>query len=519
MNRNMNSVGQMAKRNQIVLFEIMKQSPPVGQWMARLGALLILAALSLGCHSSPPVPQDSVAEFSAYFDQRIPRLLAKYNIPGVSMALVHNGQLVWSNAYGYADLEQQRIMRPDAICRVESISKSVTAWGVMRLVEQGRLELDAPIQNYLHSWKLPQTVFDPDKITIRRLLSGNAGLPLGAIGKVVEYSPQSPMPTLRDYLKQEVRLTRDPGSGFMYSNVGFNLLELLIEEASGCDFATYMTEELLRPLEMTRSSFAWDSSFSVAIPIGYEIDGTAVSPYVYPAKASGGLLATAADIGRFIGAAMTGSFRSDHGMLNLERICQMHEPQVVIPGLFGLVSESYGLGHFIETLSDGRKAVWHGGQGHGWMTHFHAIPERGDGIVILTNSQRSWPFMAQVLTDWSRWLGIEPVKMGRIIDATRVLWGIIGLVLLISLWLAYGLVAELRRRKLRFDPMSPTSRGTRWIQFALGMLGIGGIAWSAAQPYLFISAIFPTAAAWAGGSVVALSILLVIRSLFPRQLS
>lgn len=514
----MNIIGQMAKRNQIILFEITRQSQ-VGHWMVGLCAPLIFAAGSLGCHSSPPVPQDSVAEFSAYFDKRIPQLLEKYGIPGASIALVRNGQLVWTNAYGYADLKQQRVMRPDAICRVESISKSVTAWGVMRLVEQGRFELDAPIRYYLHSRKLPQTAFDPDKITIRRLLSGNAGLPLGAIGEVVEYPPQGPTPTLRDYLNQEVRLIREPGSGFMYSNVGFNLLELLIEEASGRDFATYMAEEVLRPLEMTRASFAWDSSFSAAIPMGYEIDGTAVSPYVYPAKASGGLLAAAEDIGRFICAEMTGSFRSDLGVLKLERIRQMHEPQVVIPGLFGLVSESYGFGHFIETLSDGRKAVWHGGQGHGWMTHFHAIPERGEGIVILTNSQRSWPFLAQVLTDWSRWLGIEPVKMGRIIYATRVLWGIIGLVLLISLWLAYRLAAELLSGKLHFHPMSPASRGTRWIQFTLGLLGIGGIAWSATQPYLFVSSIFPTAAAWAGGSVVLLSLLLVIRSLFPRQLS
>ncbi len=69
-----------------------------------------------------------------------------------------------------------------------------------------------------------------------------------------------------------------------------------------------------------------------------------------------------------------------------------------IPGLFGFAADAYGFRHFIETLPDRRRAVWHGGQGHGWMTHFHAIPESGDGIVILTNSQRSWPFMSRVPT-------------------------------------------------------------------------------------------------------------------------
>lgn len=410
-------------------------------------------------------------------------------------------------------------MTTDAVCRVESISKSVTAWGVMRLIEQGVVELDAPVQNYLHSWQMPQHEYPRQKITIRRLLSGNAGLALGSIGKAVEYPPQRPMPTLPDFLHQEVRFIREPGSGFMYSNVGFNLLELLIEEVSGRDFASYMAQEVLMPLDMRHASFAWDSSFQAAIPTGYEINGTAVPPYVYPAKASGGLFATAEDVGRFVCAEMTGRYFLDHGILRKESLYQMHRPQVAIPGLFGFVAEDYGFGHFIETLSDGRKAVWHGGQGHGWMTHFHAIPESGDGIVILTNSQRSWPFMAQVLTDWSHWLGIKPVKMGRIIYATKALWALIGFVLLILLWLIYRLAIGAFSGRRQFDPLSSESRGKRLTQFLIGSLGIAAIAWSAAQPYLFVSSIFPGVAGYAGISFLALSLLLMISSLFPKRFS
>ncbi len=125
-------------------------------------------------------------------------------------------------------------MAVDAICRAESISKSITAWGVMRLVEQGLVGLDDPVQQYLGDWKLPESEYSEQEVTIRRLLSHSAGMSLGTIGE--EYTPQSNIPSLRDYLTHEARLIREPGSGFLYSNPGFNLLELL----TGRDFAEYM---------------------------------------------------------------------------------------------------------------------------------------------------------------------------------------------------------------------------------------------------------------------------------------
>ena len=243
------------------------------------------------------------------------------------MALVRAGELVWSGAYGYADLEHQRSMTVDAICRVESISKSVTAWGVMRLVQKGLIDLDEPAQKYLRTFDLPRSPQSGQQITVRRLLSGHAGLPLGTIGQSVEYPPGRGAPSLRDYLTDEVRLIREPGAGFAYSNVGFNLLELLIEEITGRDFSSYMADEVLAPLGMEQSSFSWDGRFRSAIPMGYELNGAAVPPYVYPAKASGGLFATAEDIARFIRAGMTGVFM-DNGVLNPDSIMQIHTPQV-----------------------------------------------------------------------------------------------------------------------------------------------------------------------------------------------
>lgn len=85
-----------------------------------------------------------------------------------------------------------------------------------------------------------------------------------------------------------------------------------------------------------------------------------------------------------------------------------------------MAAQGYGLGHFTEVLSDGRAAVWHGGQGYGWMSHMHIVPETGDGIVILSNSQRAWPLFAALLRDWSESLGVAPVGMARVLWAERL---------------------------------------------------------------------------------------------------
>lgn len=482
-------------------------------WMTLLNFLFLISAV---CHTSKPNPQYSVEAFTTYLNQRIPQLMKTYDISGVAMALLHSGDMVWSNAYGYADQEHQRLMTVEAVCRVESISKSVTAWGVMRLVEQGLLELDSPIQKNLRTWKLPATPFDPNQITVRRLLSGNTGLSLGTIGKTVEYEPQTPMPTLQDFLNQEVNWHQEPGSGFMYSNTGYSLLELLIEEVTGRDFAAYMADEILAPLGMKYSSFAWQEWFHSAIPTGYELNGSAVPPYVYPARASGGLFATVKDIASFVCAGMTGA-HVDCEVLKWESIQQIYTPQVEIDGLFGFVADEYGFGHFIEILSDGRKAVWHGGQGHGWMTHFHSIPESGDGIVILTNSQRSWPFMAQVLSDWSGWLGIKPVKMGRITIAVKALWTLIGFVALISLLQAYWLFTGLIKANRRFAPFSLEHRVVRLLQMVFGLVIIAVLTWSITQPYLFITSIFPHGVQWGAFALLAFSLINVISALFPTK--
>lgn len=484
------------------------------RWLKTGAALILAVVLVLSAARLDPVRQAeqsaSVDAFTAHIEQRIPELMKTYRIPGVSMALVQNKSIVWTHAFGYADIASGVPMTPDAVCRVQSISKSVTAWAVMKLVEQGEIDLDQPVANYLQGWKLPESGFSQDKVTVRQLLSHTAGMPLGDI--LTRFAPQDDMPSLTDKLSMEAQLIREPGAAFSYSNTGYNLLELVIESVTGQEFAMYMEQEILMPLGMTGADFVWRESFDPPVPYGYNLKGEAIPVYVYPEKASGGLFATAEDIARFILAGMPGSSQT---VLPAERVSQLYEPAARDMGLYSLVFDAYGLGHYIEFLAGGQLAVSHGGQGTGWMTHFHAVPEAGAALVILTNSQRSWPFIASVLSDWASWNGFASIGMERILLGQRILWSVIGLIWFGLFWQLFRLLAGLIGKKRRFAPSAKPVRVIQVLQFAVFVCLSAVLVWCISQPYLNITSIFPRASEWLGISVLALALVSLLSALFP----
>src|SRR6056297_2487611 len=149
---------------------------------------LLLIVVIAGCGRSINEADYSETEFQQILDQRIPGWIDRYEVPGVTLALVKNGETVWAGAYGFADVKKQIQMTPKTVCRVESISKSVTARGVMKLVEMGAIQLDDPVCRHLKSWEFPESDYDFKKVTIRHLLSHSSGLSLGTIG--LDYTPQ-----------------------------------------------------------------------------------------------------------------------------------------------------------------------------------------------------------------------------------------------------------------------------------------------------------------------------------------
>jgi hypothetical protein len=253
---------------------------------------------------------------------------------------------------------------------------------------------------------------------------------------------------------------------------------------------------------MNASFFEFDEPLRPYPPTGYDLDGNAVPVYIYPEKSSGGLFSTAEDIARFAVAGM-----KENLVLSDGHIQMMYAPERKDIGTYGLVFDAYGFGHYIETLPNGSLSVSHGGQGNGIMTHFQIVPATGDAIVVLTNSQRSWPFIALVLSEWAKWRDLPSVGMGNIIWAHYVVSGFIALVFTASLLMVVRLALTWKERK---------PRGVILAKCSTAMMLMSILAWSANQPYLLVDSVFPVLFPWLELAVSIFSASLLLSGILPE---
>jgi CubicO group peptidase (beta-lactamase class C family) len=307
--------------------------------------------------------------------------LAASTTPGLAMALVHHGQVVWAAGYGVADPRTGRPVTAGTRFQAASLSKPVTAWGVLRLVESGRIGLDEPVTGHLRRWRPSPSVFDAEGLTVRRLLSHTAGLSVhGYVGQPAD----RPLPPIMASLAGEtgdsfpVELLAAPGRGWLYSGGGYSLLQLLVEELSGRPFADHMEAEVLVPLGMTASGFRWSRTAETARP--HDADGGPVPDFAFAEQAAAGLVTTAPDLARFGAAALAGPRGEPPGRGVLSPV-MVRLALTAAPGTEGRWGLGYGLGY----LPSGDLLAYHEGANRGWRAGLALLPDRRAGMVVLTN--------------------------------------------------------------------------------------------------------------------------------------
>ncbi|HMB41646.1 MAG TPA: hypothetical protein VKM37_06670, partial [Balneolaceae bacterium] len=214
---------------------------------------------------------------------------------------------------------------------------------------------------------------------------------------------------------------------------------------------------------------------------------------------------------------MLGDFYSIDNSLSEDAISDLYSPAIETSGVYSLVSDSYGLGHFIETLPTGEKAVFGGGQGHGWMTHFHMVPENGDGIVILTNSSRSWPFISKILSEWTDLNSYGPAGMERILSVTNVLWGVIALILAGCLWVWGRVLFDIRNRTRKFSLSFRNAGWTTIVNLIMIVLLFTFLIWIHTREYLFLTSVFPRAGSWLIHSLWVVIVTISFPLLFQKK--
>jgi CubicO group peptidase (beta-lactamase class C family) len=310
----------------------------------------------------------------------------------------------------------------DTLFQLASLSKWITAWGVMSLVEQGRIDLDAPVSRYLTRFQLPASEFDPDGVTVRRLLSHTAGLTdgLGYRG----FAPGEEVQSLEESLTRAAdaspgasgvtRVGIEPGSRWLYSGGGFTLLQLIVEEVSGQDFETYMQQAVLVPLGMRDSTFHWTPASGTRLAVFYDTNATPAPHFRFTALAAASLYSSARDLTRFLKAQLPGPDGAPpgRGVLSPATLEAMRTPHA-----WRLGAPIWGLGTILYA-PDGRGGfvIGHdGNNGPAINTAARLDPATGDGIVVLETGA---PLLATTLaSEWTFWETGRPDILSLVIDS------------------------------------------------------------------------------------------------------
>lgn len=352
---------------------------------AIVGLLAVLPGAAWGQSASPSRDASAVAtaplRFGAVIEE-VRRLVQSDQIergyPGIAIAVSVDGETVWSEGFGYANLEHRVPMWPSVKFRVGSVSKSMTAAAVATLVEAGRLDLDAPIQRYVPSF--PEK---PHPITTRQLGGHLAGI---RAYEGDENFIRDPYPTVLAALEifQDDPLLHRPGTAFSYTSYGFNLISAVVEGASGQPFLSYMRDAVLGPLGMreTLADFVTPivpgrTSYYVRNDAGHVVN----APFVNNSYkwAGGGFLSTTEDVLRFANAHLGDDYLSDSSRDLLFTEQQTRDGQAV----------GYGFGWFIQQDAAGRRLLSHSGGSVGGTSLMIMQPETQVVVVGLINLTRA----------------------------------------------------------------------------------------------------------------------------------
>ncbi|MEO0902306.1 MAG: serine hydrolase domain-containing protein, partial [Bacteroidota bacterium] len=376
--------------------------------------LFVLWAVVVSCNNQkkPEIPTEEVpqnkpyTEFLETMNAKIPEWMENISVPGVAFALIEDGTVVFKKGYGYANVSKLTSITPETGFNIGSISKTLTAWGVLKLVEQGKVGLDVPVENYLTRWHLPPSEFSNDEVTTRRILSNTAGL---SVHGFPGYTKKADLPTLEQVLlgesntNESVRVILKPGEQDKYSGGGTTVLQLMIEEVTGLKFENYMKKEILDPLGMEATTFTIDDTVLANSSKAHDESGMEVPLVLFTAKAAAGAHSNLNDLCLLALASLDTEKVSNHNKNNIHQTILKPEYVDVMTRL-APNSNEYGLGYEIDIIKDGTmKLVGKEGNNYGWNAYFKVDRASGDGFVMLTNGGSHRNVYRQLECEWLSW--------------------------------------------------------------------------------------------------------------------
>ncbi len=395
-------------------------------------ALLAIALVALGCGEQRPVqpaPQVPVqvpgpvpSPYPPAIAQRMQAVearsrlrerMAELRVPGVSVAVVDHGAIVWARGYGVADAQNGGAVTSDTLFQAASVSKPVAAMGALRLVGEGKLALDQDVNTILRGWKLP---IGPEAngrpVTLRMLLSHSGGVTVHGFRG---YAQGEPVPSLLDVLNGQrpansapIRVDSPPGEKHRYSGGGFVVVQAMMIDVTGAPFDAVMQQEVLGPLGMMHSTYTqplpvalWSTAATGHRESGEPLRGRW---FTHPEMAPAGLWTTPSDLARVLLEVMAASAGAPSRVLSQPLANLMMTRQ----------SGSAGLG-FMLAGHDDRLRFSHGGSNQGFRCGVEGVLRTGQGAVVMTNGDGGGKVAGDVIAAIAAEYGWPPTS-----DAPRV---------------------------------------------------------------------------------------------------
>ena len=337
-----------------------------------LSGLIVFVIITF---SSPVVAQqkDRLTNRQIFaIDSTINELMASTLTPGVSVAVAKGNEIIWSKGYGKADLENDAPARPNTVYRLASVSKSITAVAIMQLVEQGKIDLDAPIQKYIPSF--PKKKYP---ITTRQLLVHLSGVRHYRGEDEFNMKPYKSLTEGLEVFKNDT-LMHKPEVKLTYTTYGYVLLGVIVEAASGMSFMDYLTENIFKRAGMTQTYADEPMEIIHHRARFYDlVEGKLYnaryinSSYRWP---GGGLLSSAEDLARFAMALQHGQLVKHATLQQMTTALKTSDGKAT----------NYGFG-WILGLSQHPEVIWHGGIQPGTTTALAMVFEKNLSVIVLTN--------------------------------------------------------------------------------------------------------------------------------------
>ncbi len=329
-----------------------------------------------------PAGGESSDERWARVSELISSGLEQRNIPSVSIAVACEGRVIWEQAFGWADRENQIKASPDTVYSLASTTKPMIATALLTLAQARRVDLDAPVERYIGPGQL--TVYEglAKDVTVRRLLHHTAGLPQH-FNYFYADAPGRPRP-LGETIRRFAIIVRPPGEEFAYANLGYAMIGHIIARVSGCALSEFMRQEVFEPLGMTGAVFEPDPNQNKNLACMYDKEGRVIPFHWSDTPGAGHAYASIRDLIRF------GLFHLKDHLKDQKPIledCTIDRMQTEKDGAVhkGGANESYGLGWFLTETADGARTVWHEGGWTGASAMLKLLPSEDIAVAVLMN--------------------------------------------------------------------------------------------------------------------------------------